>query len=485
MKTQRLPSPSGTALRVLELASKPDASIPQVADAIATDPAISARLLKYANSPIVASRQSITTIRQAVMVLGLRAVKVTALSFSLVRKQDFSACPHFNFDLYWAHATATATAARGIIAVTAPSMCEEGFVAGLLARIGKLAFATTIPEEYEQVLIKTGNVMHGGTTEERAAFDMDNIELGAELLARWNLPSLLVEAVRFQACPEEAADAQVRQLASAVQHGRQIADMLCGVVSRAQESTIDQLANANLAQIEHQFHEVANVLNISLKELPEPDEIEDRARNLMEEISVAAETENKAIVERNKELETQALVDPLTNVGNRKAFDQHLAAELERSRRYARPMSLLVMDLDDFKKINDTHGHLVGDAVLKAVGAAITGALRRCDFAARYGGEEFAVIAGETDAAAARHLAERLRSRIEALTCKTQQGAVKVTVSIGSASCGDGHDLPDAAEIIAAADKKLYEAKRSGKNCCRDALSCAGLKKPAFAAPRA
>lgn len=467
VKTQRLPSPSATALKILELADKEDVSIVEVSKAIAGDPAIAGRLLKYANSPLVAPREEIATIQRAVMMLGIRAVKVTTLGFSLVKRQNFSRCPHFNFDLYWAHATATATAARAIVAAHSHELQEEAFVAGLLARIGKLAFATAIPDEYEQVLLKTGSVMRGGTAEERAAFETDNIEVGAELLARWKLPSLLVEAVRHQANPDGAPTAEAKQLANAVLHGRQIADMFCGLVSRQSSQAVDEWARSNLGQVEQQFRELAGVLSINLSDLPDVDEIEGRARGLLEEMSVATQAENKTIQAKNLELAHLAMEDALTGLGNRKAFDQQLAGELERARRYGRPMSLLMMDLDCFKLVNDTHGHVVGDAVLKAVASKIRRMLRQCDHAARYGGEEFAVIAGETGLEAAGQLAERLRLAIQSERVAGPSGPVKITVSIGVASVVNPGVAVESVKIVSLADHKLYEAKQAGRNCCR------------------
>lgn len=467
VKTQRLPSPSATAIRILELADKKDVSIGEISDAIATDPAISARLLKYANSPLVAASGDVTTIRQAVMTLGVRTVKVTALSFSLVRKQDFSKCPRFNYDVFWAHSAATAVAARGILAMTRPARKDEAFVSGLLARIGKLAFATAIPQEYDAVLTKLGNVMRGGTAEERATFGTDNIAVGAELLSRWKLPSVLVDTVRYQTEPNSAPNPEVVELSRSVMQGRLVADVICGLVGRETLASLPENITSKVDEFTSQFRELAKQLDISLKDLPEADEIAERAKDLLEEMSVLTHTENMAIAAKNEVLKTQATVDGLTGIGNRKAFDEHLAAEIERMRRYKHPMALLMIDVDHFKKINDTKGHPAGDAVLKAMGQCIMNTLRKCDFAGRYGGEEFGVIASETDAEGARQLAERLRIAIAQQPIKTPAGPVQVTVSIGVASLTGQEQGVDAAAIVSAADTQLYSAKKAGRNRCQ------------------
>jgi diguanylate cyclase (GGDEF)-like protein len=190
-------------------------------------------------------------------------------------------------------------------------------------------------------------------------------------------------------------------------------------------------------------------------------------------MSVAAQAENNSITAKNRQLEQIALADPLTGIGNRKAFDQHLAAELERSRRYGKPMSLLMMDIDRFKQVNDTYGHVAGDAVLKEVATLIRTMLRGCDFAARYGGEEFAVIAGETGIEAAGQLAERLRLAIQGRRIAGPKGPLQITVSIGVASVGGGCPGIEPIHLVAAADRMLYQAKESGRNCCCHSMATA------------
>lgn len=470
IRTQRLPSPSATAFRVLSLADKEDVSIGDVADVIAADPAMAARILKYANSPLVAPAQEITTIQQAVMMLGLRAVKITALSFSLVKSQDFSRCPHFDFDLYWAHAAATAAASRTIATAAAPHLREEAFIAGLLARIGRLAFATAIPEEYDRVLAKAGHVMLDGTSDEKAAFDTDHIDVGAELLAHWKLPSVLFEAVRHQGDPDIVPNAEVRHLARSIQLGLRVADVICGLEAKSVTNTHEQLENISLEEIEEHFRQFAGVLNISLEDLPNPEEMEARAQMLMEEMSVATHVENKRIQAQNRELQAQVALDSLTGLGNRKAFNDQLAFELERSIRDGNPLSLLMMDIDHFKKVNDTYGHQSGDAVLQTIAAKMKQFMRQNDFAARFGGDEFALIAGGATRKQGMQLAERLQRVILEESFPSQAGLFRLTVSIGMACVMVPKPGMSPEDLVAVADAQLYEAKQAGRNCCRYAV---------------
>ncbi|WP_431856776.1 GGDEF domain-containing protein [Azospirillum sp.] len=154
--------------------------------------------------------------------------------------------------------------------------------------------------------------------------------------------------------------------------------------------------------------------------------------------------------------------DSLTGAWNRRHFIDLAEAEVERSRRYARPFSLLALDIDHFKRINDAHGHAVGDEALKAFTAACRTTLRTNDVLGRMGGEEFAILLPETDGKGARRVAERIRTRVRALTVPAGTDTVRFTVSIGWASCqGDGRDL-DA--MLSCADEALYRAKDQGRD---------------------
>jgi two-component system cell cycle response regulator len=169
----------------------------------------------------------------------------------------------------------------------------------------------------------------------------------------------------------------------------------------------------------------------------------------------------------NQRLEQLAHTDPLTKTLNRRALSERLAAEMERVRRYDTTMSLLLIDLDHFKQINDTHGHLAGDDVLVEVAAVLHRVVRAVDIVARYGGEEFVIVLPETGAPGAEAFAERLRELIEAHTFNAARGGpIRLTTSIGvSAFPGPGVDSVE--DLLANADQALYRAKSEGRNRVR------------------
>jgi two-component system, cell cycle response regulator len=171
---------------------------------------------------------------------------------------------------------------------------------------------------------------------------------------------------------------------------------------------------------------------------------------------------------RRLEVQTELLAklaafDDLTGSYNRRSLFHHLEAELSRSRRYGRSLSVLMADIDHFKKVNDQYGHLVGDQALRWVATTLQNELRSMDFLCRYGGEEFCAILPETNRPGAARAAERIRSALERHVFVTDGLSLSLTVSVGGASWtpSDDQEIPD---LLARADRALLDAKRAGRN---------------------
>lgn len=162
------------------------------------------------------------------------------------------------------------------------------------------------------------------------------------------------------------------------------------------------------------------------------------------------------------EVEKLSTRDGLTGILNRRALDQRFAEELARSRRYKTPLAFMMFDLDHFKKVNDTFGHLGGDTVLQSVAKLVSGMIRDTDIFARYGGEELALLLPGIDASGAAALGERLRAAIVASPVPFNDLSIPVTVSIGVTEARTS--TSDMKELMAEADSALYECKRSGRN---------------------
>lgn len=158
------------------------------------------------------------------------------------------------------------------------------------------------------------------------------------------------------------------------------------------------------------------------------------------------------------------IVDALTGVYNRRHFDQRLVAEIAFAKRHGSRVSLLLLDVDHFKRVNDVHGHPAGDAVLRAVGQLLRRQVRTEDIACRYGGEEFGIVARGIDAPATLAFAERLRSAIAGLAIHVEDALLNITVSIGVAVSPEQPDVASPEALVMAADRALYQAKASGRD---------------------
>jgi len=188
----------------------------------------------------------------------------------------------------------------------------------------------------------------------------------------------------------------------------------------------------------------------------------DRLAALNRELEKKVEERTLALKAANEKLSEMALTDPLTQVLNRRAFFTKFQNELERTRRYKRPASIAMIDVDHFKSFNDMEGHVCGDEALKKIAQFFQNNLRRTDILARYGGEEFILLMPETPVAGAQEICERLRSAIERTTFPGKSKEAFLTVSIGLTQIPLSATSPE--EVVRTADAALYEAKQEGRN---------------------
>ncbi|WP_257310391.1 diguanylate cyclase [Geothrix fuzhouensis] len=168
--------------------------------------------------------------------------------------------------------------------------------------------------------------------------------------------------------------------------------------------------------------------------------------------------------EMNTRLEAQSVTDALTGLANRRLLISRLNEEVRRARRTMVPLSLVMIDIDYFKLVNDTYGHPMGDVVLRNIGAMLNTSLRATDLAARYGGEEFTLVLPYTDATAAMRVAENLREKFANLDHLLGNATLRKTISLGVAAREGKAEIPDAEELLKRADEALYRAKQGGRN---------------------
>ncbi|HRM69783.1 MAG TPA: diguanylate cyclase [Thauera phenylacetica] len=613
-----LPSPRGVALAIIRLTQSPDVSLAELGRVIKGDPAFVGRLIKAANGLIAENRRAIVSVQEALMVLGLPAVRTLALGFSLLSTYRKGTCQGFDYPRFWSSALLMAISMQALtqrVRVVAP---DEAFSLGLLARVGELSLATLYPEAFSRLLaeLKRDHGLQQVVLEDQA-FAMNHRELGAAMLADWGVPDALVQPVRFHEQPElagygeesrEAGIVQCLVLARAVaqlclapepEHVRLMAPMLrlagrLGLgrgefVSLCERVGRDWAEWGKLLQIRTEdaprFVEVGNAAAEAAGEParvaaegdgPQPmralvvagarddrellrkefeaagvaafvtagaDAALEAALDIQPQLVVAdwsdegervvrglrdmrlgrgvyvicmLDDEDEAPVlaassagaddflvrplqraaltvrlraclrmlvlqqelehEReelrnfaaelsisNRRLQEAALTDPLTGLPNRRQAIEAMQAEWATATRHSRAFSVMIVDLDGFKAINDTHGHDVGDMALRQAAETLRGALRTQDLICRTGGDEFLVLCPDTDLRAAMLVAERLRVAVEARPVETGGPRIFLTASLGVAMRVPDMDNVDA--LIKCADDGVYRAKQRGRNC--------------------
>ena len=170
------------------------------------------------------------------------------------------------------------------------------------------------------------------------------------------------------------------------------------------------------------------------------------------------------LLEKNAQLEALSVTDVLTGLANRRRLMTRMDEEVQRARRYKTPLSVVMIDIDHFKLVNDTYGHAMGDEVLRNIGAMLKASVRTTDLAARYGGEELTLVLPHTDIPAAIQVAENLRQKFADMVHELDGASLQKTISMGVAARDGQSEIPHAEDLLKHADEALYRAKQSGRN---------------------
>jgi len=483
----RIPSPPSIAVRILEAIKKDKASFDEIARIISSDPALAARILMVANSSFYNISQKVDSIPRALSILGTNIIKNIALSFVIAKGLRGPCEGGFDFDFFWKRAL-TAAVSADILSPILSAKNEDTFVTALLQDIGIVTMYLCRTGDYLKVLDEKRASSSAIEEAEKKVFGFDHQELGAEVLKHWGIPDTIYGPVRYHHSYDDIPEcfrsaAHIILLSdkmSSIYHGTRSAEkfqdikkIMCndyGAKEKILESTIDSVADKSVeilsffeiepgnmrpfSQILQEANEELGKLNLSYEQLTvELKQAKEKAEKFAHELKTA-----------NEQLREMAFRDGLTGLYNHRYFQDLMDNELSRSRRYKKDYSLIMLDLDHFKKINDQYGHPVGDIVLKAVSKVIDDTIRDSDFAARYGGEEFAIVLPETELRGAAILAERLRKAIEQLEIDTNGRRIDVTVSVGVTCYHPSTDKKEKSEILAEADNALYNSKNKGRN---------------------
>ncbi|KZY85072.1 hypothetical protein A3743_19970 [Oleiphilus sp. HI0072] len=239
------------------------------------------------------------------------------------------------------------------------------------------------------------------------------------------------------------------------QHMRDQVDEMTQRVGKAVD--IDDLKRS----ISEHLDSISSAVDQHAGDAVEHQQAKEEEVEVLKERIKAMEEETRYIRKRLKEERDKALKDSLTSLPNREAYDERFELELERYKRYKKPATLVVADIDFFKSINDNYGHLSGDKVLQIIAKEIQNRIRKTDFVARYGGEEFVIILPETDLQTAKQVIEKVREMIGRLPFHFRDEKIQITMSFGLSVFEEGLDQ---GQLFERADSALYQAKENGRN---------------------
>jgi diguanylate cyclase (GGDEF)-like protein len=615
--TERLPSPQGVAMEIIRLTRGDNFTNAQLAHVIQSDPALCGRLIRAANCAALSGRRAVASVSDAILVLGIPAVRQLVLGFSLISRYQRGACAGFDYQRFWGRALLLAIAAQNLCKQIKVAAAEEAFACGLLAHIGRLALATAYEERYAQVLKQAGDLEGEALAEtERAAFALDHLSLGGAMLADWGFPNLFVSALRARFEPNSAGFAEgsrLLALARAFHLSERIASLcaadeaerqvqLPGILFEAARLAIDsEEFEAIIDTVQNEWREWVQILDVPLIEvsaakpiaaiaapamqaserlspnlrmrildlgLNDP-AIESLRAQIMNEghtvvsthdtehalaglvefkphllllaldvpendglaflkairatqfgahvyiIALAHGEQNPLLLQaldlgaddclglpfgapllmarlraaqrmlraqnalsknldemrhfakdlavNNRRLKQQLLSDELSGLPNLRYCRERLEQAWTGVQRRGGELAVLLIDIDNFRRVNDLNGHAVGDEVLCRTAMLLRGRARLQDVVCRTGGAEFTVICLDTSAGDALRCAERLREIIEDRSADAEHRLPAITVSVGIAAAHQG--IKEADELLRRAGRALYQAKTLGRNC--------------------
>jgi two-component system cell cycle response regulator len=492
LASSELPTLPTVASKLISLTAREDATLADIGALVSRDISLSAKILKVSNSAFYSFPQQIGSIQQAVSILGMNAVRSLVLSFSFLSIKGGRGVSRFNFEKFWERSLASAVATRLILEQVKDIDAEEGFCTGLLQNLGELILARTFAKEYEALLHQLEEKPGNNREAEREVFGGDHPVIGARVAKNWGFPDSLVAPIAYHHEPEKYKDnnPSIRATIKAVYLSDQLTSILFSDKPETYHKSFRKEASKLLGLDGEAIEKILNLLHLRVKEAGTYFNLKmqnhksvqeilqeanirlslinldyDQMNKQLVETKINLENLTKALEEKNRILDNLANIDGLTGVHNHRFFQNALDQEISRATRNNSTISLLFIDIDFFKKFNDTYGHQVGDFVLARFAATIRENLRQYDVLARYGGEEFVVILPETITEEALVVGEKLRAAIEETIFRDNREEYRVTASFGQAAGTPAtEDLFSKDNLISQADQALYEAKEKGRN---------------------
>lgn len=508
-----LPSMPGAVLRLLQVFSDPDVSVDDVVEILRTDPALASRILKAANSSIVGASRPTSELKRAAMMLGKKTVTTLALSFSLEDDSLVDGAHSKLFNQYWIQSFVTGITASLLAKKYRCVAADEAFVVGLLSRIGRLGALTFAGDEYAAAVNQSEQSGQEVDRMKLTKLDASCEQLTQTYLEAWKLPEHFREQITAMTASADCdraglverrhitADLQPCELfrissAAGSLYVGENAGIALATLHELLESLggdADQHLDALMADVLEEFSGYADMLDMPADSFGSAASLRERATAQLIEITMRADlpesrqerqsteasshgsaeaganspteqmhSEMDWLRRRVEDLAKQLTIDPMTKVFNRQYFDRHLESVIVRCRASEMPASILFVDVNKFKTINDTYGHQAGDAVICSVAQALADNVRTDDIVARYGGDEFVVLCQTTELPGLAAQATRLDDRLSNLIVNCEAHELLVSMAIGGATGIPGAESDFDRRLLHEADLAMYEAKQAG-----------------------
>ncbi len=467
---------STLAMQIVQAALKPDASVADLGKIAENDPAFVLRVLSVVNSAAYGFGRKITDMKHAAGLLGLKELKNIALGLLVFDMAPLGG----SGDSLLGVCLRRAVTARTIAEAIGERKVDEFFSAGLLLEFGLLLRART---DLAGAVAVASAPATSRTVQERAAGEEDHPERGSRFAREWRLPEEVVDAIANHHHPEPPPERKAlvcwisERVAAVYEGGDLIQNHQDAVQALAKVGIKEEAAKGLIKELPKKVEEAAVAFQ---REMPQQDidllmkeatsslaELNKSYQGLihtLEKIVAEKDALAQSLEKANQDLRRLAMTDGLTGLYNRRAFAAALAKDLSRADRARTTLSLVMIDIDHFKSINDTKGHQTGDAVLRGVAEVLIASIRGGDLAGRYGGEEFCLVLPDTNLDGAMIVAERIRVSVEQKPFQGPQGSFHVTASFGVANITGPGCANSAEALIKKADEALYKAKADGRN---------------------
>lgn len=474
LKCPNLPSLPSVAINVLKIARTENPSVNDFANAIERDPALTMRIITLANSAFFSRTHiKVHACHEATARLGLDATLAAVMSFSLLQNRGVDA----HYQRVWMRSIIASLAARHLAIHLCPDLAGPVFTAALLQDIGIIALRETYPKESNHIYTEAALSHRQLSESEQRLFGCDHSQVGAWIAAKWGVPTPLAQRI----CDSHgeydiaAPDMVCIQLSGPIADAwlsSNPAQSLVTVIRKFEtyRGTHSISLRHLLENIQQQLPALADMLQMAAPPLQDNESLLAEAQQLLfrQTLQLNARLEMQqaelaSLRQRQDELEERSRTDTLTGLANRAWVEEQMQKRFVLCQQQSRIMSVVFIDLDHFKKLNDKYGHQMGDQVLEKFGKTLQALIREGDLAGRWGGEEFLIILPDENAKTAHIFAKRIAERLEKIPLAHDGHVpIHVSVSIGIACLDDG-GFGSAGELIDAADKSMYFIKRTGR----------------------